>query len=227
MALVVALLILVGSASPALAQSAYIGGALIADVVRFSGPGEGSVTGSGEAIGGAIRVGVPLGAQWGLDLEFTRSGEIETQPEVNILATLVTGGGIPGFIPTIFPPPDVRNRQRLSTLASTIWWRHTVSERFDLQYLGGVAFNRVARELRIQFAQPDINLPGFPGGIPGVISIPAFEQESVSYGAGAIVGMDGRVRMTEHLQLVPGVRLQTVSPEGWVVRPAIGLHWNF
>jgi len=212
----------VALASSAAAQSPYVGGALIADVARFSGSNGDTVPGNGEAIGGAVRAGVPLGNQWGVDLEFTRSGEIETTPDVRILAQLVSPGGIPEFIPQIFPPPDIRNRQQLSTLATTVWRQQYISERFDLMYLGGVAFNRIERSLRIGFAIPDINLPAIPRiDLPP----PVFQQESVSYGAGVIVGLDARVGMTEHLRLVPGARLLTASPGGWVVRPAVGVQW--
>ena len=208
-------------AGPARAQSPYVGASVVADVVRRSGASGDSFVGNGEAVGGALRVGTPLGAQWGVDLEFTRSAEMETVPEVRILADLIVGRFPGTILPAIFPPPDIESRMRLSTLNTTLWWRQDVSERFDLMYVGGVAFSRTTRQLSVNFGRPVL-----PAPLGGVISVPSFEQESVAYDAGIIVGLDGRIHMTDHLRLVPGLRLLTV-PSGWVVRPAVGLSWEF
>src|SRR5262245_53929116 len=68
-----------GSAS---AQSTYVGAALVGDVLRSthteftSGPDNST---DGEAIGFALRVGTPLGSRWGIELEFARPGEIESE----------------------------------------------------------------------------------------------------------------------------------------------------
>jgi hypothetical protein len=219
MAAAIAFLLVLVAASSAAAQSAYVGGSVLADVVRLSGTSDAFNPGSGEAIGGALRVGASLGSHWGVDLEFSRSADIDGRPEVNILTGFTFNSTIPGSvvggIPTIFPPPDIRTRQQLSTLATMLWWRHEVS--------GGVAFNRTAREFR--FAFPAVTIPVFPTG--GVVRpSQVFEQETVSYDAGVAVGLDAGIAMTDHLRLVPGVRLLTV-PDGWVLRPAVGLQWLF
>jgi hypothetical protein len=206
--------------SSATAQSAYVGASAIADVVRLSGSTV-DTFGNGEAIGAALRAGTGLGAQWGVDIEFARSGEIETTPDVRILTPLLAGEFPNTLLPTIFPPPEISTRQRLSTLATTAWWRQDVGGRFGLVYMGGVAFTRTVREISVQF--PRVPLPAPLGG---VIAVPSIEQESVGYDAGVIVGLDGRVRMTDHLHLVPGVRLQSI-PDGWVVRPGVGVSWEF
>jgi hypothetical protein len=103
-----------------------------------------------------------------------------------------------------------------------LWWRQELGERFDLMYLGGIAFTRADSSMRITF-------PTFPRPTPigGVFPSPAvIDEESVSYSTGVAVGLDGRILMTDRLGLVPGIRLLTVS-DGWVVRPAVALHWNF
>src|SRR5262245_44535293 len=76
-----ALLVTLGTGA-ASAQSPYAGAALVGDVL-LSTHSESTFGGDapegGEAIGFALRVGTPLGAHWGVELEFTRPGEIETE----------------------------------------------------------------------------------------------------------------------------------------------------
>ena len=76
MRLVAAFVLVVVCASTASAQAPYVGASFIGDIVRVSGPREGG-TGSGETFGGALRAGVPLGSQWGVELEFARTGTLE------------------------------------------------------------------------------------------------------------------------------------------------------
>ena len=75
LALVTAALCTVGTAQ---AQSTYVGASVLADIARFSSGGFGESSGA-EAFGGAIRVGTGVTERWGIDLEFTRPGEIEQE----------------------------------------------------------------------------------------------------------------------------------------------------
>src|SRR5688572_27676183 len=75
LALVTAALCTVGTVH---AQSTYVGASVQADIARFSSAGFGDSPG-GEAFGGAIRVGTGVTDRWGIDLEFTRPGEIEQE----------------------------------------------------------------------------------------------------------------------------------------------------
>jgi hypothetical protein len=50
------------------------------------------------------------------------------------------------------------------------------------------------------------------------------------YGVGPVAGIEARIRMTEHVRLVPGVRIHGLGgpiSEGWLVRPSVGLSWAF
>jgi hypothetical protein len=207
------------SVSAAHAQSPYVGGSLAGDIVRLSGSSDFGSTGSGEALGGALRVGTPLGERWGVDLEFARTGEIETEPDIRILADAFPTIG-PGIL--IFPQPEITTRRQASTLTTMLWWQHAVSDRFDLVYLGGAAFTRSDSRLTIEF--PSIPIPTPIGDVP--LPSRVLDQESVSYSTGVGVGLDGRIWMTERLRLVSGLRLLTI-PGGWVVRPAVGVQWVF
>jgi hypothetical protein len=40
------------------------------------------------------------------------------------------------------------------------------------------------------------------------------------------VGFEACIGLTEHVNLVPGVRLHGLE-NGWLLRPAVGLEWEF
>jgi hypothetical protein len=225
----ICVLILVTAASAAEAQESYVGASLIGDVVRMSGSGSGSD--GGEAFGFALRLGAPLGERWGVELEFARSGEMDISPDVGIAADFATQsvgralgmGGAAGTL--VFPMPQFEVQRQLSTISTMVWWEQELSERVDLAYLGGVAFTRAAWHSRVSY-------PGFPGGIPAFPAGPIvrppqiIDSDSVMYGADVAVGLEGRVDMTEHVRLAPGIRMQTVEG-GWAIRPGVGLQWRF
>ena len=193
----------------------YVGGSILVDIVHASGPVD-DTPGSGEAIGGGLRIGVALRNQWGIDLEFARSGEVEWQPDVRILAEVTRS--LPST--AIFPSPQFSSEAQLSTLTTMLWWRQEVNDRFDLVYLGGAAFTRTATESNVSYI-----LPASAGLLPRPLP-PFFEQESIAYDTGVAVGLDGSIAMTDHLRLVPGFRLISVSSR-WILRPSAGLQWKF
>jgi len=209
------------SATRASAQP-YVGGSILVDIVHASGPVD-DTPGSGEAIGGGLRIGVALRNQWGIDLEFVRSGEVEWQPDVRILAELTRSlPGVFGVLPNtvIFPSPQLSSEAQLSTLTTMLWWRQEVNDRFDLVYLAGAAFTRTATKSHVSYI-----LPASDRLVP--LPFPQFfEQESIGYDTGVVVGIDGGIAMTDHLRLVPGFRLISVASR-WILRPSAGLQWKF
>lgn len=215
-------LVLVAWATAADAQSPYVGASFFGDVVRTSGPSTDS-NGDGEALGGALRVGVPLTDRWGVELELALSGKIDVAPDAFIARTQSIA---PFDDPRLFPIPEFSSERQLTTISTLAWWNHEISSRVSLAYLGGVSFTRTEAEVRYSFRElifPPI--PPLPVG--GVFAAGrSFEQETVSYDADVVVGLEGRIGMTEHLRLVPGVRLQTAAG-GWAIRPAVGLQWMF
>jgi hypothetical protein len=228
---------LAGLASPAFAQGPYVSASIGGDIVRVSGADGVDTQGSGEAVSWSLRVGTPIASRFGVELEFAHPQEITetTTPDVRILKELqgvsyrfVDGVTVPGsytvtpatvgLSPIVFPPINisVTTSQRNTTLATTAWVRQQVTSRFALQYLGGISFNRITRE----FSYSTTGVPNiFAGLVPR-------SQRSIEYAVGPVVGTEARIGMTEHLQLVPGVRLQTIA-DGWLVRPAVSLAWEF
>jgi hypothetical protein len=219
-----------------MAQSGYVGASVLADVARFGGPsGAGTSTG-GEAFGGAIRVGTAIAERWGIDLEFTRPGEIERDtffalplgvPQAVMFAGRPEGapasgqlaiGGVfelPGPNRPFIGPPTTT--QRYTTLTTLAWIRQPLGSRADIVYLGGLAFVRLATRTT------------FGIGRLASAGIRAFDESYTTYGTAPAVGLDVRVTMTEHLRLVPGLRLLAVdeSESGWLARPSVGLQWRF
>jgi hypothetical protein len=223
------------AASPSFAQSAYVSAAVVGDVL-FNTHSETSlgpdVPSGGEAIGFALRVGTPLGSRWGVELEFTRAGEIETEfdgaiPLASTASTTVTWSSVsPGYEPaflSLLQRPvsySLRASQRHSTLSTTVWMNQEVSNRVALVYLAGMAFNRTTYESESRFEI----LPLPPG-----ISIPSIYPsitKTVMYGVRPMAGIEARIGLTEQVDLVPGLRLHGIDG-GWLLRPAVGLAWNF
>jgi hypothetical protein len=64
-----------------------------------------------------------------------------------------------------------------------------------------------------------------PRILPPIV-LPPFESESVIYGVRPMVGLESRIGLTEHVDLVPGLRLHA-GENVWLVRPAVGLNWRF
>ena len=215
-------------AAPAFAQG-YIGAFLVADVVRLnqydSRIGD---SGSGEALGFALRLGTEVGRRWGIEVEFVRPGDITSDqlPDVYPLPASVTAERVLPSLPNV-SVPDVsltfpaysyrfRSTQRRTTLSTALWVRQEISRRFSLAYVGGVAFGRTEQEIEIDY------LPIRPVILP----IPRSVNESIQYSVGPMVGVEGRIRMASQVNLVPGLRLHGFDG-GWLIRPALGLAWIF
>jgi hypothetical protein len=215
------------------AQSTYVGAALMGDVLRSthteSAVGSDNST-DGEAIGFALRMGTPLGSRWGIELEFARPGEIESEFSGSIplasgidpLALLPARVVPPGItLPPSFPlvlPYRLRSSQRHTTLSTSIWFNQTLSPRVSLVYLGGMGFHRTTNEIESSFDIPPIIT--VPAGFPSLTT------KTVTYGVRPLAGFEARIKLTEHADLVPGIRLHGLEG-AWLLRPAVGIAWNF
>src|SRR5262245_22167049 len=146
----------ISAAAPAFAQGGYIGAYLVGDIVRVdqydSRSGD---NGNGEALGFGLRLGSALASRWGVEVEYVRPGEIDSDQTSQILpatySALYTvdvagraGASIPIVPPDsiVFPPYSFRfqSTQRRTTLATSLWLRQSITKSFSLAYIGGVAF---------------------------------------------------------------------------------------
>jgi hypothetical protein len=226
------------SAAPVWAQSVYVGGAVAAEVVRTSSTKSGGTTydsGSGEAFGGAIRVGTFLTSHVGVELEYFRPGEIDADlgpiflpaaTSSSFMSWSSAGGGtlVSGLIAS---PPIVgqTTRVRTSTTSALLTARQSIGRRVAVVYLGGVGFSRVVREVEYSFPRLGNSLPGAPS-----IPVYATSTRTTQYAAGPVVGAEVRAAMTDHAQVIAGLRVHTLGQsvvDGWMIRPNVGLAWQF
>jgi hypothetical protein len=199
-------------AAPAHAQDPYVGAALVGNIVRTSG----LVDADGESLGWSLRVGTPLGDRWGVDAEFVYPGELESSSSLEPFLTRAS------FAPGLTLPTQLRESRssRHSTLSASAWVRQRAGDRVELMYHGGVVFGLLERSLQVRYPE----LPAIPG-LPALV-LPNIDTSTRTYEVGPLVGIDARIRMTDHLRLVPGVRLMGFSGI-LITRPAVGLHWVF
>jgi hypothetical protein len=214
-------------AVPAFAQSPYVGASVGMDIARFGGvefPGFNDLNPNGEAVNFSLRVGTEVGNNWGVELGFTRPSEIERESNqglpIPLLASAIGAGAISNIgvsLPTFAVTSRIELRN--TTIDAVAWVSQRLGDSVDLVYLGGVAFNRTVQTI------------GFGGSGPrlAAVILPASTRTTM-YGVGPLAGVDARIDLTEHIRLVPGIRLQTVGGngmEGWLVRPSAGLDWVF
>jgi hypothetical protein len=223
--------LLLACGANAFAQGAYVSASLFGDIVRAThtdSPVTGGPQGGGEALGFALRAGVPLGVIWGVEVEYARPGEIEDESEPRILPlaqqtvtiSIPDLPGVPPLLPTILPL-SLRTTQRHSTLTAGVWIQQQLSSRVAMVYLGGMGFYRSEHELEYSFPR----LAGvFPPGV--VLPVPSFASESIVYGVRPMAGLESRIEMTDRAHLVAGIRLHAASGI-WLVRPSVGLGWTF
>jgi hypothetical protein len=228
-------------ATPAVAQGTYVSASLVGDIARFSHvktDGGTDFSGGGEAIGFALRLGTPIGSNWGVEAEFARPSEItqEGQPGYIPLVTSAFSWSsstiVPGAGPTVVSPIDtfpfgynVKTSQRLTTFSTSAWVRQTFTDRVALVYLGGLGFLRTTQRSEVTFTFPPRLTPSLPGVAPTILP-PQSISEFVDYGVRPLVGVDARIGLTEHVELVPSLRL-TGLQSGWLIRPSVGLGWTF
>ena len=234
------------AAPSAFAQSAYVGAAVGMDVSRFSGAESefagGSLQPGGEALAFSLRIGTRVGQNWGVELGFTRPSEVESENTFSspILLSRLTfpSVGASTSISSSFAGSS-RLERRDSTLDTVAWMAQPVGSRVDLVYLGGIAFNRTVERntfaFRYAFGIDALPPQVFPQAevarlLPGPTG--PNSVRATTYGISPVVGLDARIALTDHLRVVPGMRLQGISggtngSAGWLIRPSVSLMWQF
>lgn len=215
-------------AAPALAQSAYVAGAVGVDVSRFDtveAAGVPDLTAGGEAAALSLRLGTAIGQRWGVELAFTRPSEVEREgrqgypiPLAVISAPTQAGVAVPPGV--VFPVFEsrIRSQRRNTTLDAVAWVAQGAGSRVDLVYLAGIAFTRIVEDVDFEFTRHAIGIV-----LPG-------STRTIVYGVAPVAGIEARVSLTDHVMLVPGMRLYGIggnAGRGWLLRAATGLAWRF
>ena len=223
------------TASSAGAQGVYVGGAVAAEMVRTTSSKSGGTTydnGSGEAFGGAIRVGTFITERVGVELEYFRPGELESDTGGPIYLAAAERAAVSAdlglYLPdSIFPSIISQSmRVRTSTTSALLTARQSLGGRVALVYLGGVGFSRVVRVIDYGFNR--MGVPVLP--VMSTFPVSFATSRTTQYAAGPVVGVEMRAGMTEHAQLVAGLRMHTLGQavvDGWMIRPSVGLTWTF
>lgn len=219
-------------AAPAFAQSTYVAGGVGVDVFRsdrVEGRGADGLTAGGEATAFSLRLGTAIRENWGVELEITRPSEIEREVQRGFPVPLLTTRMMPTALSIAAPiaiplfESTITVERRNTTLDAVAWIAQAVSNRVDLVYLGGVAFTRVDTEIEFEVTRR--------ANVIGAIFPVLPSTRTVSYSFGPVVGVEGRLDLTEHVMLVPGVRLHGIgggnAAGGWLLRPSVGLGWTF
>jgi hypothetical protein len=218
---VVLWLIFVLFATSVSAQSPSVGAAVGLDVSRFDrveADGFNGVTAGGEAIAFSLRLGTPIGQRWGVELAVTRPSEVERESSVGFPRplTAISAAPIPIPIPTFEARTTIERRN--TTLDTVLWVSQPAGSRVDLVYLGGLAFSRIVEDIGLQFTR---RLAG---------TVVPNSTRTITYGVGPVAGMEARIGLTDHVSLVPGVRLHGIggrTADGWLLRTSAGLAWQF
>jgi outer membrane protein with beta-barrel domain len=220
-------------AAPAAAQSTSVGVSGAWDLARFSkvesndNPLIQSLTDSldGEAFGFTVNVRRAIGENWGVSVEYSHSGDIESTSSrrIGVAGSIpASPTGVSALPPNLIRPDfeiEVSTEQQHQSIGALAWVRHDVGDRVTLSYLGGVAFVRseLERDLGID---PRIL----------AIAISPTELTTIEHNVAPLVGIDADFELTDHTAFTAGLRLQGVSVggrDGWVIRPGVGVRWTF
>jgi opacity protein-like surface antigen len=223
---------LLAIATPAAAQSTYIGGAVVFDLARFDKVGYDeddlpriTTTGTsidGEAIGFNLRIGRALGERWGVEFEFARSGQLENHEAYGLPFLTDVGTRLPELADLTIPAfqYELESEQRYTSYGALAWVRQNLGERVDLTYLAGVVFNRaeIEQDLRVI----DTRLVQWISVIPNLTVI--------EYSIAPAVGVDAGFRLSDPAAITAGLRLHGAAVggrTGLLLRPNVGVRWTF
>ena len=202
--------IAMGVACSAVAQSAasqhpYVSVSAIADVKRFSGDPATNVL-DGQTAGIAAAFGSSLGARWDLEV-----GVDAPRDSTNSRPRVVT---VRREVITL----QSRTRNRALSFDALIRFRARQRGRLQMGYLGGLSFLRLQRQFDTVA----------PADTPEAL-VPR-PTELLSYGAAPTIGVDAHLALTDHLLVVPAIRVSAFNFDGVsgvLLRPRIGVGWVF
>jgi hypothetical protein len=221
--------------SPAVAQTVYVAGAAGIDTTLaddFENDFVLTEGGGGTVPSFAARLGLGLGERWGVEFEVAQSLTLERSDDSPVVPPGAGGVTVSGIlsIPTgapitsIIPDFSFESERRSTALNPVAWVRVRAGSRLALQFLAGASFQRTTYEQRSRL---DFIIQG--NVFPQIFPPPVPREETwhaVVYDVAPLVGAEAWLSFGDHVHVVPGIRLSSVS-EGWSVRPSAALSWTF
>jgi hypothetical protein len=226
-------------ASTASAQTNYIGVTGFADIRQFGTSngccfaGYGDVSLDATGAGGGLRIGTYLHPRWSLELgvDVATKETVDIEDQVRIL---------------IFPPPRVRDLKASTSFVdvTTLVGFHPPSiGRVKLGYRVGFSFVHATYKSDYPgyYPQPlavftDSRITNVPSPItlpsPTVI-VPPISSLTQKQNTGALAfGFDAAINLTTHLAVAPELRAMvfstpSIGPGVFLIRPGVGVRWNF
>lgn len=199
--------ILLGTASAAAqSQRPYVTVAVFDDVKRFSGNADSKPL-DGEPVGISLSLGQKVASHWDVEASVDIPRFSETSAERNIMLRSAA-----------FTVDSVTRNRALSVSALVRFTPIEGEDRVRLGYLAGLSF--------VQFHQ-EFETVGRAGVPSSLIPRP---YESHAYATAPTVGVDLRVPIGTHLQVVPALYAAVFrAPEisALLVRPRVGIRWTF
>ena len=204
MAITIGMACAAGAQSPP-ADGPYVSVSGIADVKRFSGDPATNVL-DGHSAGIAAAFGLSLGARWDL--------------EVGVDAPRYSSNSRPRVVTVRREVITLQSRTRNRTLSfdTLIRFRARQGRRLRIGYLGGLSFLRLQRQFDTIA----------PADTPD--SLVPRPTELLSYGVAPTIGLDAHLDVTDHLIVVPAIRVSAFNMDGVsgvLLRPRIGVGWVF
>lgn len=186
------------AATPARAQSGFVGAGAAVTAFRFAHQANKSPSVSDTDISGntrswSVTAGARVARRAVLQVEFSRAAELETviEPVVFVLPCPSCG------------QTTTTARFRAQELAILAGFTGSPAPRLSLTALGGVAFSAQ----RLHVLSVHVPLPPSPKPLPS-------ESESSQYLIAPEFGLDAAIALTRHLRVVPRVRIS--RPSGFV-----------
>jgi hypothetical protein len=202
--------LLAGVPSPANAQSptigrTYVSASVLADIKRFSGdPTEPLL--DGESVGGGVTIGTGLLPRWDIQVGVDVPRFTATSRDRSVTLQRST-----------YILQSVTENRGVS-VATLVRFRGASRGRVQLGYLGGLSLVRLRRDAHTVATEDT------PAGL-----IPK-PDSSVDYTAAPTIGIDARIRVAQHLSVVPGLQatvFRLSNANGLLLRPRLSFRWSF
>jgi hypothetical protein len=226
-------LVMCAAARPARAQArVYVSGDLFAEMPKFSrvstipdsfGTSDTTVPPDSITVGGGGRVGMFVTPEWSIELGVDLGRTI-----INTKTSIIAGP--PGVVPPPTPQPYVSQTTNGYGATSVLLGYHpTVHGRIHPGFLGGLSFmHRVA-----SYDSPSISTstafavtpPSQVPALASTLTVTSSEYDTTNNVLTATVGAEAAVDVTEHLSIVPELRVHAGGIGAILLRPGVSVRW--